>query len=690
MKRMVKILLPVLLPLFLSCGMGDNLVTLEANRGKIDLSSLEFDDSTVYKLNGEWEFYWNELLSPSGLNMGKAMKIPDYFQMPGTWNGREHEGRVLSGEGYATYRLRIGIGDHDRRMALLVKEMATSYKLWVDGRLLSANGVVGKSPDSTRPQFMPRVLFFQPVGNTVEIVMQIANFSDNDGGAWHSIFLGSERAILGQRYMFIAIDVFLFGILFIMSIYHFGLYFLRRNDKSTLYFAMFSFLIAVRTFFLGERLVIFLFPGFNWELALKIEHLTGYIGLPVFLLFIYSLFREEMSKLFVRAVIIAGCIFTFVTIVTSGIVHTSMLPVFQLLMLVSIIYIIYVLLKVIYRGRVEGVIMALGFLFLAITLINDVLYSYGIVNTGYIVSFGLFLFLFAQSFVLSTMFSNLFKRNESLSVELQEKNIEIERHSLNLEEKVRERTEVIMNQKESLEEQIRLAQDIQQSLLPADFPTIDGVDLAYRYEPMLGVGGDFLDCCYNGEEGLGLFICDVSGHGVAGAFLSSMVKMSLNNWNLTLSTPEKTLHRIHSDLNEKMNGYFVSACICYFDLNSSQMCFSTAGHPPLILVREGGDIELHRTGGKIINSFFKPEYSSETIDLEKGDMIILYTDGITESRNGEGHMLGEEGFLDIIRKNTGNSSSVICENIIKDLSSFAGISDGKFEDDVTVMVIQFS
>ncbi|HON80359.1 MAG TPA: GAF domain-containing protein, partial [Spirochaetota bacterium] len=120
--------------------------------------------------------------------------------------------------------------------------------------------------------------------------------------------------------------------------------------------------------------------------------------------------------------------------------------------------------------------------------------------------------------------------------------IEIASIYAGLEALVKERTEIIEEQKHELEHQIDLAGKIQTALLPRHIPEIEQMTIAFRYKPMMGIGGDFLDIKYSEpDNSIGFFICDVSGHGVAAALVASMVKMSLSTWEMTLAQPRQTL-----------------------------------------------------------------------------------------------------------------------------------------------------
>ena len=262
-----------------------------------------------------------------------------------------------------------------------------------------------------------------------------------------------------------------------------------------------------------------------------------------------------------------------------------------------------------------------------------------------------------------------------------------------MEKKVRERTATIAKQKSELDEQILLAQKIQESLLPARLPSIRGASIAYRYAPIMGVGGDFLDIYYDEEnDHLGFFICDVSGHGVPAAFLASMVKMTLHSWKETLTRPALTLTNIQNSLEGKMATLFITACTGYIDLKTGAITSASAGHIPYLLVRNNGEIEAIKSPGRIIlesYNFWTPNFEDYHNKLEQGEKFILFTDGIIESSDDKNKLMGETGLRDIMVRYQGQNPQTICDGIYEDTILYSGKKES-LEDDFTLFVLEYT
>lgn len=248
---------------------------------------------------------------------------------------------------------------------------------------------------------------------------------------------------------------------------------------------------------------------------------------------------------------------------------------------------------------------------------------------------------------------------------------------------------IIEGQNRLLEHQIGLAGELQKKLLPLKLPDVDGAAVAFTYHPMMKVGGDFVDvCCSPEKQGMGLFVCDVSGHGVAAAFIASMVKMVLARWNEHLDRPQLMLQQLYHSLVEKLGSNFVTVSICYVDLTTGMARFAGAGHPPALIVRSGGVIEFVKPRGKIINGLMNPVFDIEEKSLGEKDKIILYTDGITECFNGKKEMFGEEAFLDLLKNYHTDSPDGLCGKIMNHMKEFVGTAS--FHDDVTLLVMEFN
>lgn len=258
-----------------------------------------------------------------------------------------------------------------------------------------------------------------------------------------------------------------------------------------------------------------------------------------------------------------------------------------------------------------------------------------------------------------------------------------------LERIVDERTAVIEKQKSELERDMQLARKIQMSLLPKNIPMVEKLRIAYRYEPVLGVGGDFIDIHYReGMSDVGLFICDVSGHGASSAMIASMVKMSLNSWGRYIQKPADAFVEMKRLLSGKIGDNFISAYMCCIDLNTGVVTSACAGHLPMIILRQNGRPEIVKPRGKLIIDAAESVYEEVHTHLNPGDMIVLYTDGVIEARTSSGGIIGEERFIEMLEKYSGLSSYSICGRIYDEI--FNNSNSTVIEDDFALLVAEYT
>lgn len=426
---------------------------VKAVSGTLDLTDWDFDKDGAISLNGEWEFYWEELLQYDAFHGASQPDISGYIDVPRSWNKYKVNNTILSSNGYATYRLviktDINIGQD---LALKLPRMFTAYAIWSDDKLLVVNGRVSKSKVDMIPQYRTEIVTLKPTNNEIELLVQISNYSHRSGGMLEKITLGTERQIINTREKQIALELFLFGCLAIIGLYHIVLFIFRRKNRTPLYFGAYCMMIAARTLFVGEIFITQLFPNFNWEIQHKIQTSAYYIGVPVFVMFLESVFPKEFPKLALKIAKTAGICFTAVVLFTPVRVFTVINPAYQLITLFMVITVIYAMISACVKKRSGALIVTAGGIFFLLTVINDMLFlsvpfndyklSFlrNILKTGNLSSAGLIALTFTQSIVLAMNTSKAYTHAEEVS----EKLIVTDRQKndllATLEEKVRERT----------------------------------------------------------------------------------------------------------------------------------------------------------------------------------------------------------------------------------------------------------
>jgi sigma-B regulation protein RsbU (phosphoserine phosphatase) len=235
-----------------------------------------------------------------------------------------------------------------------------------------------------------------------------------------------------------------------------------------------------------------------------------------------------------------------------------------------------------------------------------------------------------------------------------------------------------------IKKELEVARRIQLSILPGDFPSSTRFEVAARYIPMTSVAGDFYDYIVAEDDRAGLLIADVSGHGVPAALIASMVKLAATSQRQHADDPATLMLGMNSALHGNTQSQFVTAAYVYLDAKANELRYSAAGHPPMLLLREGNVIEISENG-LMLAAFDFAKYDAITRPLQPRDRLVLYTDGIIEAANSAGEFFGQEKLLRLMQDTAKLSSVEAADRIIDAVRKWASSQD----DDLTVLVCDY-
>jgi sigma-B regulation protein RsbU (phosphoserine phosphatase) len=232
--------------------------------------------------------------------------------------------------------------------------------------------------------------------------------------------------------------------------------------------------------------------------------------------------------------------------------------------------------------------------------------------------------------------------------------------------------------------ELELARRIQLSILPGAFPESADFRVAARYVPMTSVAGDLYEFLATGDRQAGLFIADVAGHGVPAALIASMVKMAATSQRVNAARPAQLLAGMNTALCGNTQGQFLTAAYVHLDSEKRELKYAAAGHPPMLLLRDGAVREIAENG-LILAAFDFATYSDKTITLEPGDRLVLYTDGLIEARNKQEEFFGEESLKAALQNTARLTAAEAADKIISSVQDWATSQ----EDDLTVLVCDY-
>lgn len=260
------------------------------------------------------------------------------------------------------------------------------------------------------------------------------------------------------------------------------------------------------------------------------------------------------------------------------------------------------------------------------------------------------------------------------------------------EEALRVSEEALRQRNESIEKDLRNAQIIQRALLPGTVPKLDWIALDYRNYSLDAVGGDYFSFTPLREGGLGVFIGDVSGHGVSAALFLSLLKSTADRICRKFGQqPKDFISRLNEDLIVNMPHYFITGIYGFFyydhENTTHVFTFSRGGHPnPIVFKASSGEVSLLECKGTILGKFDDAEYYEKKVFLEKGDRIFFYTDGLPETRNEDMKIYGFNNVPDLIKNSHRDSLSETLDAVFEELNIFKGSAE--IDDDIVLIGIE--
>lgn len=400
----------------------DTKASLPALRnGILDLAQWNPENDGIINLSGEWDFYWNRLLTYSDLrdnDPGPVIKA----EVPAVWNKYIIDGKKLPGFGYATYRLKVVNAKKDMPLAFRIPTMSTAYCMYINDRPVASNGTVGVDKEHFRPEYRPVTVQVLPPAAQFDIVVQVSNFIYARGGMWYSIKMGTPEKIMNNDRRIIYGDLFLLGSFFVLGLYYLSIFLLRREDKGSLYFVLLCLVAIGRTAIHGDYAVVRLFPFISVNAIALINYLTLYWFPAAFVLFIGELFREEVSGKVVRAAFIYALAASLVTLLLPLGVYTRYTYLAEAAAFLITLYTLVCTGKAFAGAKQDSSIVLSGAFVMILCAVYDILCHNNIIHyyIGETISFGFLVFLFLQSLILARRFSQTFRNVNDLSNRLLE------------------------------------------------------------------------------------------------------------------------------------------------------------------------------------------------------------------------------------------------------------------------------
>jgi sigma-B regulation protein RsbU (phosphoserine phosphatase) len=240
-------------------------------------------------------------------------------------------------------------------------------------------------------------------------------------------------------------------------------------------------------------------------------------------------------------------------------------------------------------------------------------------------------------------------------------------------------------------EQVRLAAAIQRRMIPDKAPHIKNFDIAAKYIPCFEIGGDFYDFFRINDNQLVVVISDVIGKGMPAALMMSLFRGSVRAYTdseCRIGAIDSVIGKLNKmACNECRDGEFISLFYAVIDIKERKLTYCNCGHEPTVLIRDGQFTDLDK-GGLVLGVEADAQYAIETVELQKGDYLLFYTDGLIDAANFEGELWGRDRMLQTAKDSCSPTAEHTIKNLLAYRRRFVGLAHQT--DDTSIIVIKIS
>ena len=412
--KIVLIFYIVIIVLFFQGCSLTKVSSLKIKKGLLNLEQWDFKEDGNIKLNGDWEFYWNQSLTPDEIEKSNS-KLTGYYPVPLYWT--KYADLNLPAKGKATYRMVIKADKRYKALSIKTPEIYTEYCIWVNGDILDSS--IGTK--STKPIYLhPNVYTFSNDTDQIEIILQIKNTLHSNAGIGQAFILGTPDNVYSSRIRLIAMDLITLAICIFFGVYHLILFIVKKNEYELLYFVIFCISVSVRGIMSNETLIMQIFPNMPFIIGSKIitasiPTITGTI-----LLYFYYMFKKESSKRIMWLFVGINMLYLLIVAITGSYFYSFLFNYYLISVILVCLLILFETIKLTLNGNKDILIFLAGAIFVIISALNDMLFFNQLINTGYCLALGLVMFSIAQSILLAIRILRLSKEKQTLYEKLNE------------------------------------------------------------------------------------------------------------------------------------------------------------------------------------------------------------------------------------------------------------------------------
>lgn len=238
-----------------------------------------------------------------------------------------------------------------------------------------------------------------------------------------------------------------------------------------------------------------------------------------------------------------------------------------------------------------------------------------------------------------------------------------------------------------IQQELRIASQIQSDLLPRESPKLCGYEVAGATFPAREIGGDYFDFIPLDDDKIAVCLGDVSGKGLTAALLMSNLQASLRSQTYLTNSVKECISRVNRHLYQSTSPEkFATLFYGILDTKNHTLTYCNAGHEPPILIGRSGEVLRLREGGTVVGIMDGFTFKETITELWPGDILVAFSDGVTEAMNHDREQFGEKSLTDLLKENVGNSAEAVVQEIVKAVRTHAG--EAPQYDDITALVVR--
>ncbi len=365
--------------------------------GVLDVSHLDFSKG-LYQLNGEVMAYPNQLISPiSGGGQG------DYKQLPFAWKATGAQAVT-----HGSYEFLLDHLTPGEMYGFYFLDALTAYEVFADGISIAKQGEPNTSPSDTVPASKVQAAYFKAQDTQSHIVIHVATKDSHLVGMWQKTLFGPMDQVFQYALKVRQADTFMIGAIFMMTVYFWLVFMIMRQDTAILYFSLVCTTVLVKAMYSGQQLGFENYPIIEYDFGLRLAYAMVPLIVVTVVAFIGKVFKDIFPVLFRRVCNWLSAIQVLVIMVTAQAFYQETFIFFQGFILVVALMLLFWLIKAVYKGREGSFVYLSGYVVFLVTALNDILYSMLIIQTGYYLSFGLFILILSQAGVLAIRIQRAF------------------------------------------------------------------------------------------------------------------------------------------------------------------------------------------------------------------------------------------------------------------------------------------